>query len=281
MALRMTVENPGAPRPARRRRKTMAKKKKTTRKKNPARKRTKKRNAAAPRRRRRRVNAAPARRRRRRVNAAPVRRRRRRSTATNPKRRTRRNPSRRMRRRNPGWGNVQSLFFALLAGGGAAIASAWIAEGPLAPASDGVQNFALLVEGAAAAYFLDDPIMATAAVVGIGVVQFTQLVYTVFPTLAAPPRMFGGPAAAPGAGGGTLSALHMGNVARLRGMDGQMSALHRGKGMGTLYNMNMKALHRGKAMGNMHADASTLGAVRGDAGRGSGVRGFQRYSLGR
>ena len=139
----------------------MAKKKTKARKTNPARKRARARKVNPPRRRRRRVNAAaaPRRRRRRAVNAAAPRRRRRRM-ANPSKRRARRNPSRRRRaRREPGHVDDRRDRPRAPRGRGRGIASAWIADGPLATASNAVQNVAVVAEMAGAWYWIENPLI--------------------------------------------------------------------------------------------------------------------------
>ena len=170
---------------------------------------------------------------------------------------------RRVRRRNPGTSTIGAIGLALLAGVGAGIASAWIADGPLATASNAVQNAAVVAEMAGAWYWIDNPLYLGAVVVGIGLVQASHIVYAVAPSLATPPRMGAG---APS----TMTSLHMGNVRRLLGMDKEMSALHRGTGMGALHNANLRALHRGGGIAALHQGtiaalqpARTLPARRG------------------
>jgi hypothetical protein len=271
---RMTVENPTPATRTRKRGKAMAKKKKkkarnpkraSSRRRNPKRARAKRRN--------------PTRRRAKRRNPT----RRRASRRRNPARRassrrtTRRNPSRRRRRRtksNPGWDNLASAGWALLAGLGAGIASAWISDGPLGNARPLVANLAIAGEVAAAVYWIDNPVILGGVVVGIGLAPVASLFLQFFG-----PQMGMGGGAGNGNGyamqggppqGGyavTMGKAHQAKVRKLRGMDKQMRALHKGgtmqalhKGMGALHKGTaMQALHRGGTMQALHKGRTMQG----------------------
>ena len=256
--MRVRVHNPGEPRkkgktmtakkkkkPAKKNPKRSSAKRKTAPKKNPSKKRTAKR-----------------------------------SSAKNPhhgtKKKTRRkNP--RPRRKNPGWGGVKTAFMALAVGTGAAIASSWISDGPLGNQTTTVQTLALVAEAAAAVYYVEDPAIMAAIVVGLGAVQVGHAAYQLFPGLASPAPM-GAPAAAPAVAGGatpnalpaaaaagatvvpiTMGALHRRAVRKLRGLDQTMGALH--PNLGALH-AGIAALHHGDGMGALHpGGGSSIGAL--------------------
>jgi hypothetical protein len=251
MPVRMQVENPG------RKAKRMTKaKKKTAKRKNPGKRRAKRNPATTPRKRRRKNPAS----------AAP---RRRRAAKRNPTRaRARRRNGRRRSRKNPGWSNTSTAFMALAAGVGAAVVSSWVSDGPLGRSSTAVQNLALILEGAAAIYWIENPAVLGGVIVGLGLVQAGDLIYQVFPTLAAPtPGMgMGGPAA--GATPATMGTLHRRTVQKIRGIDQGMATLHRGGSMGTLHR-GMGQLHRGQPMGamqNYRLGAPRMSGVASDRG---------------
>ncbi len=237
-------------------------KRRTAHRRNPKRKAAKRRNPAK----RRTARRNPKRTTHRRRNPARV-------AAHRPRRRN----SRRRRRSNPGWSNGTTALAALAAGVGAAVASSWINDGPLGNSGQAMQNLALVLEGAAAIYWIENEAIMSGVVVGLGLVQAGNLIYSVFPTLAAP-----GASAVVVAGGPSMGALHKRTVRKLRGFDGKIAALHRGygalhSGYGTLHR-NMGALHRGQPMGRLEFGApGSMGAMTPSLGT-SQVRGFSRYT---
>jgi hypothetical protein len=225
------------------------KKRKSAKKKtNPKRRRARARASNPPKRRRKRAVNAPKRRRARRASAVNPTRRRSRARAKNPPRRRRR-----ARRSNPGFGNLMLAASALGAGVLSAVVSSWINDGPLGNASPAIQNLALLGEGLAAVYYVENPAYLGGIVVGLGLVTAGNLVYSVFPALAAPtPMTMGG--RGPSTTAGPMGALHRNNVRQLRALDKSMARKHRraGLGMGALHE-NLGALHMGALHPNMGA----------------------------
>ncbi len=162
----------------------------------------------------------------------------------------------RPRRRNPGWSNAKTIGLALLAGAGAAVGSAWVADGPLGNQSPAFQNGALALETLAAIYWIENPALAAGVVVGLLAVPVASVIYKIAPTLANPTPMGAPPASAalpPGttvivpATSPTMSALHRRALGKVRKADELgIGALHRPVG----------ALHR--PVGALHRPMSAL-----------------------
>jgi hypothetical protein len=190
----------------------------------------------------------------------------------------RRNAKRRTRRKNPGWGNLETGLMGLAAGTAAALVSSWINDSPLGNRGPTAQNASLLVEGAAAVYFIESPAILSGVLVGLFLVPIAKFVYNAAPFLANP-RPMGPPMlpagttvvvgpsadAAPPAvvvnpdgstspvAAATMSALHRANIRYLGAMDrryGGIGALHR-PNMGALHRPNVGSLHR-PAIGALH-----------------------------
>jgi hypothetical protein len=147
---------------------------------------------------------------------------------------------------------------ALGAGVAAAVVSSWINDGPLGNASPAIQNLALVGEGLAAIYYVENPAHLGGIIVGLGLVTAGNLVYSIFPGLAAPTPMTLGGRGAPSTNAGPMGALHQQNVRQLRALDKNMQRKHRraGLGIGTLHT-NLGALHMGtlhRGMGALHAN---------------------------
>ena len=201
---------------------------------------------------------------------------------------------RRPTRKNPsmGWDGVKMGLLAAAVGGGAAVASSWLNDGPLGNRGPRTQGVAILVEAIAAALWITNPIVMAAAVVGISVVPVASVVYRFAPRLASPVPM--GPpmpdanapstavvvvsAGAPPSGpppATAVSALHQANIGKLRAVDKAISALHKGGSMGALHE-TLGALHHGQ-IAALHAPA--MAALAAPRARGFSVRGVDRYAL--
>jgi hypothetical protein len=204
-----------------------------------------------------------------------------RARASNPKKGTRR---RRRRRSNPGtWENlgviVKGLGIAFLS----AVGSSWLNDGPFGRQRPFVQNIVLVAEALAAAYWIENPVYATASVIGVGLTSLCNVAYRAMPGMLRPPRQVAlpGPKAAPGAAPGTttdgtvvagppssmpapaMGALHRKQrhaIRALRALDTRMSGLHANASMGTLHR-NMAALHTGRKMRALHVGALHIGAL--------------------
>jgi hypothetical protein len=156
---------------------------------------------------------------------------------------------------------------ALLAGAGAAVAASFINDGPLGNRGPNVQNIVLAGEVLAAVYYIQNPMLLGGVVVGLTLVPVAAMIYKMVPQLAAPAAMGPPPPLPPGTTvvmtppPATMSALHKGNIARMRGLDRRMAALHAGRGMGALHRGNIAALHNG-TIGTMHVSGADVRAAR-------------------